>query len=150
MPFRELGGATDSGVSLGVLTVGDWVFTIEPGRNGLAEEVIMPMSAGTRVVAHSHLDIKALDYFYWIEDGEIRFCFIAQEGYLEQVPDELTETMNLIDSAYPPLTDPHEGPMFLLAEHLTGIKLTPRLLEESIYLSGVVPEPQSWEKPWPW
>ncbi|GAA3443316.1 hypothetical protein Pve01_27950 [Planomonospora venezuelensis] len=41
----------------------------------------MPLSAGTRVVAHSLLEIKALDYFFWIEDGELRFCFVAQDGY---------------------------------------------------------------------
>jgi len=33
----------------------------------------------------------------------------------------------------------HVGPAFLLAERLTGIPMTPQLLEESTYLCGVVP-----------
>ncbi|GAA2846722.1 hypothetical protein GCM10010517_03510 [Streptosporangium fragile] len=149
MPFWDLGGAGDSGVSLGVTTIGDWVLTIEPGWHGLAKEVIMPLSAGARVVSHYFLSIKDLDHFYWIEDGELRFCFIAQEGYMEEVPDELVETMERIDSVYPPLADPHKGPMFLLTERLTGITLTPQLLEESTYLGGAVPEPRSWKMLWP-
>ncbi|GAA2881475.1 DUF6461 domain-containing protein [Nonomuraea rubra] len=109
---------------------------------GITTDIVTRLSAGTRLVSHYCLDIKALDYFYWLEDGELRFCFIAQEGYMEPVPAELVETMNEIYARYPPLVDPHRGPMFLLAEHLTGIKLTPRLLEEATYLCGVVPEPE--------
>nr|WP_260407596.1 DUF6461 domain-containing protein [Planomonospora venezuelensis] len=61
----------------------DRTLLVAPGgsRFGIAEEIIMPLSAGTRVVAHSLLEIKALDYFFWIEDGELRFCFVAQDGY---------------------------------------------------------------------
>jgi hypothetical protein len=155
MTFGEMcaapSGPHGSGVFLGITTVGDWAFIVETSsRLGITEEIIMPLSAGTRLVSHRFLDIKALDYFFWIEDGKLRFCFIAQEGYMEEVPDELAETMNLIDSVYPPLTDPHEGPMFLLAERLTGITLTPQLIKESTYLCGVVSEPLSTDIPWPW
>ncbi|MGC5014992.1 DUF6461 domain-containing protein [Streptosporangium sp. DT93] len=147
--FWDMGGTVESGEPLGVTTIGDWVLTIESGGSGIAEEVIMPLSAGTRVVSHYFLSIKDLDHFYWIEDGELRFCFIAQEGYSEEVPDELVETMERIDALYPPLPTPHRGPMFLLAERLTGITLTPHLLEEPTYLGGAVPEPRSWTVPWP-
>ncbi|MEU8207425.1 DUF6461 domain-containing protein [Streptosporangium sp. NPDC049046] len=149
MSFWDLGGAVESGAFLGVTTIGDWVLTVEPGLNGIAEEVIMPLSTGTRVVSHYFLSIKDLDHFYWIEDGELRFCFIAQEGYSQEVPEVLVETMERIDSIYPSFPDPHKGPMFLLAERLTGITLTPQLLEESTYLGGAVPEPRSWKVPWP-
>ncbi|WP_405147658.1 DUF6461 domain-containing protein [Sphaerisporangium sp. NBC_01403] len=37
---------------------------------------------------------------------------------------------------------PHEGPSFLLAERLTGITITPQLLEGSTYLCGGVPKPR--------
>lgn len=57
------------------------------------------------------------------------------------MPDELVETMERIHSSYPPLAV-HEGRVFLLAERLTGITLTPQLLEESTYLCGVVPGPR--------
>ncbi|MFD0890528.1 DUF6461 domain-containing protein [Streptosporangium algeriense] len=36
---------------------------------------------------------------------------------------------------------PGDGPAFLLAERLTGITLTPELLEGATYLCGVIPEP---------
>lgn len=54
------------------------------------------------------------------------------------MPDELAETMERIDSGYPPLIDPCNGPAFFFAERLTGITMTPRLLEKSAYLCGVV------------
>ncbi|GAB2466792.1 hypothetical protein GCM10027187_38770 [Streptosporangium sandarakinum] len=155
MTYDELGDAAFSGSSgpgafIGVTTIGDWAFVIEPDWNGIAEGVIMPLSAGTRLVSHYLMTIKALDYFYWIEDGELRFCFVAQEGYMEEVPDELVETMGRIDSVHSSFSNLHDGPAFLLAERLTGITLTPQLLEESTYLCGVVPEPRSWRMPSPW
>ncbi|MFG3441525.1 DUF6461 domain-containing protein [Nonomuraea sp. NPDC047897] len=151
MTYDQMSDAACSGPGafIGVATIGDWAFVIEPDWNGIAEEVIMPLSAGTRLVSHYLMTIKALDYFYWIEDGELRFCFIAQEGYLGEVPDELVESMERIDSVSSPFFDLHDGPAFILAERLTGITLTPQLLEESTYLCGVVPEPQSWEMPCP-
>ncbi|TMR96612.1 DUF6461 domain-containing protein [Nonomuraea basaltis] len=127
------------GMFFGATAVGDWVFIVGPnGLLGIIEEIITPLSAGTRLVSH-FLNIKGDEYFYWIEDGEIRFCFLSQDGFSEEVPDELVETMERINSGNEP-TDLHDGPAFLLAERLTGITLTPELLEESIYLSGAVPE----------
>ncbi|MEU1729395.1 DUF6461 domain-containing protein [Nonomuraea sp. NPDC005692] len=129
--------------------IGDWTLLVDPGGSlGMAEEVIMPLSAGTRLVSHFFLSIKAIDYFFWIENSELRFCFIAQEGYAPDVPDELADTMAVVDSVYPD-ADPHEGPMFILAEELTGITMTPQLLEESTYLCGAVPSPHSEELPSP-
>ncbi|WP_235030200.1 DUF6461 domain-containing protein [Nonomuraea solani] len=128
------------GMLFGATAVGDWVFMVEPnGLLGITEETIMPLSAGTRLVSH-FLNIEGDDYFYWAEDGEIRFAFLSQEGYSPQTPGELVETMRRITSDHGH-TYPHNGPAFLLAEQLTGIRLTPQLLEESIYLSGAVPEP---------
>lgn len=144
--------------TFGAVAVGDWVLLVEAnGGLGVTEEIIMPLSAGTRLVSHFYLDVDGMDYFYWIDDGKIRFEFAHQEGYShwiedgkirfmfrphesysEEMPDELAETMERIDSVYPPLTDPREGPTFLLAERLTGITMTPQLLEESTYLCGFV------------
>ncbi|WP_182900553.1 DUF6461 domain-containing protein [Microbispora sp. H10830] len=145
--------------TFGAVAVGDWVLLVEAnGGLGVTEEIIMPLSAGTRLVSHFYLDVDGMDYFYWIDDGKIRFEFAYQEGYShwiedgkiqfmfrhhesysEEMPDELAETMERIDSVYPPLTDPREGPAFLMAERLTGITLTPQLLEEPTYLCAVVP-----------
>ncbi|GAA2379340.1 hypothetical protein GCM10010404_39650 [Nonomuraea africana] len=111
-----------------------------------------------RLVSHFYLDVDGMDYFHWIDDGKIRFEFLHQEGYShwikdgkiqlefphhesysEEMPDELAETLERIDSPVYPNADPHEGPAFLLAERLTGITMTPQLLEESTYLCGGVP-----------
>ncbi|MEU4703194.1 DUF6461 domain-containing protein [Nonomuraea dietziae] len=145
--------------TFGAVAVGDWVLLVEAYSGlGVTEEIIMPLSAGTRLVSHFYLDVDGMDYFYWIDDGKIRFEFAYQEGYShwiedgklrfmfrhhesysEEMPDELAETLERIDSPVYATADPHEGPAFLLAERLTGITMTPRLLEESTYLCGVVP-----------
>ncbi|GAA2308052.1 hypothetical protein GCM10010149_67620 [Nonomuraea roseoviolacea subsp. roseoviolacea] len=145
--------------TFGAVAVADWVLLVEAyGGLGVTEEIIMPLSAGTRLVSHFYLDADGMDYFYWIDDGKIRFEFAYQEGYShwikdgkirfmfrhhesysEEMPDELAEILERIDSPVYPVADLHEGPAFLLAERLTGITMTPRLLEESTYLCGVVP-----------
>ncbi|MFB4268509.1 DUF6461 domain-containing protein [Nonomuraea sp. GTA35] len=126
---------------LGATTIGDWVFIVEHnGGLGADEAIITSLSAGTRLVSHFR-DVEGVECFYWSDDGKIRFCFIADEGYSEEVPDEVVETMQRIDADYRHLY-PSDGPAFLLAEHLTGITLTPGLLEGSTYLCGVIPEPR--------
>ncbi|MFC7647430.1 DUF6461 domain-containing protein [Streptosporangium lutulentum] len=142
----------------GVTAVGDWVLIVEVlGGLGVTEEIIVPLSAGTRLVSQYYLDIKDMDYFHWLEDGKTRFDYLNQDGYShwikngkiqrefphqdgysEEMPDELAETMKRIDSVYPPHTYPNEGLAFLLTERLTGITMTPQLLEESTYLCGSV------------
>ncbi|TDD53280.1 hypothetical protein E1286_07600 [Nonomuraea terrae] len=147
------------GQTFGAVAVGEWVLLVEAyGGLGVTEEIIMPLSAGTRLVSHFYLDVDGMDYFHWIDDGKIRFEFVHQEGYShwikdgkirrefphhesysEEMPDELAEVMERIDSPVYPIADPHEGPAFLLAECLTGITMTPQLLEKSTYLGGGVP-----------
>ncbi|GAA1009728.1 hypothetical protein Aple_022140 [Acrocarpospora pleiomorpha] len=140
--------------TFGAVAVGDWVLLVEAhGGLGVTEEIIMPLSAGTRLVSHFYLEVDGMDYFHWIDDAKIRFEFLHQEGYShwikdgkiqfmfrhhenysEEMPDELAETLERIDSPVYPIADPHEGPAFLLAERVTGITMTPQLLEESTYL----------------
>ncbi|MFC4010562.1 DUF6461 domain-containing protein [Nonomuraea purpurea] len=147
------------GQTFGAVAVGDWVLLVEPnGGLGVTEEIMVPLSAGTRLVSQFYLEVKGMDYFHWLDDGKIRFEYLYQEGYShwiedgkirrkfphqegysEEMPDELAETMGRIDSVYPPLADLYEGPAFLLAERLTEITMTPELLEESTYLGGGVP-----------
>ncbi|MEV4100304.1 hypothetical protein AB0J42_08570 [Nonomuraea sp. NPDC049649] len=52
------------------------------------------------------------------------------------MPDELAEIMKRIDSPVYPIPAPHEGPAFLFAGRLTGIAMTPRLLEEATYVGA--------------
>jgi transcriptional regulator with XRE-family HTH domain len=147
------------GQTFGAVSVGDWVLLVEAyGGLGVTEEIIVPLSAGTRLVSHFYLDVDGMDYFHWIDDGKIRFEYLHQEGYShwikdgklrfefphhesysEEMPDELAEIMERISHPVYPIADPHEGPAFLMAESLTGITMTPQLLEESTYLGGGVP-----------
>ncbi|GAA4928555.1 hypothetical protein HD597_004436 [Nonomuraea thailandensis] len=123
----------------GVTAIGDWAFVVEPnGGLGADERIITSLSAGTRLVSHFR-DVEGVEFFYWSEDGEIRFWFLADEGYAEEVPDEIAPAMRRFGAGYRDLC-PSDGPAFLLAEHLTGITLTPELLEGSTYLCGVIPE----------
>ncbi|GAA1022870.1 hypothetical protein Aple_086430 [Acrocarpospora pleiomorpha] len=128
-----------------VTTIGDWSFVVQYNSwLGANDQFIRPLSAGTRLVSLYRLDIKALEDFRWVEDGEIRFGFWAQEGYSEEVPDELVETMKQIDHDYgEDKYELYQGPGLVLIERLTGIKLTPQILEGSAYLSGVISEPRT-------
>ncbi|MFI7610303.1 DUF6461 domain-containing protein [Nonomuraea terrae] len=135
-----LGELTEAGFGNGMVgagAVGDWVLMVEAnGLAGITEEIIVPLSAGTRLVSQFFLEVKMLDWFYWVEDGTIRYES-NNEGYSERLPDELVETMARVGPTCSSLGDLH----FVLAERLTGIRLTRQLLEESTYLCGVVPGP---------
>ncbi|MEV6864868.1 DUF6461 domain-containing protein [Streptosporangium subroseum] len=124
-----------------VAAVGDWAFVTQHNSwLGADDKFIVPLSVGTRLVSLYRLDIKGLEDFRWVEDGEIRFGFWAQEGYSEEVPDELVETMKRIDHDYGEDHELYRGPGLVLIERLTGIKLTPQILEGP-YLSGVISKP---------
>lgn len=130
-----------SGEPLGVTSIGDWTFVFDPDWLGTREDVIAKLSEGTRLVSQAALAIKGLDYFYWCENGEIRFCSGVDDEYATETPDELVDTMAEIDRLYPSFFPFYEGPAFLLVEHLTGIRVTEQLLKGSMFMWGVVPEP---------
>ncbi|MBB2912592.1 hypothetical protein FHS43_003875 [Streptosporangium becharense] len=130
-----------SGEPLGVTSIGDWTFVFDPDWLGTCEDVITELSEGTRLVSQAALAIKGLDYFYWCEDGEIRFTWGVDDEHLRETPDELVDTMAEIDRLYPWFHQLYEGPAFLLVERLTGIKVTEQLLKGSTFMWGVVPGP---------
>ncbi|ACZ86579.1 DUF6461 domain-containing protein [Streptosporangium roseum] len=130
-----------SGEPLGVTSIGDWTFVFDPDWLGTCEDVITELSQGTRLVSQAALAIKGMDYFYWCENGEIRFCFGVDAEHPTETPDELVDTMTEIDRLYPSFPPLYEGPAFLLVEHLTGIRVTEHLLKGSTFMWGVVPEP---------
>ncbi|WP_373292640.1 DUF6461 domain-containing protein [Microbispora bryophytorum] len=98
---------------------------------GSAANTPRTVSEGTRLVSQAALAIKDTDYFYWCEDGEIRFAWGGDDGYLTEIPDELVDTMAEIDRLYPSGPRLYRGPAFLLVEHLTGIRATEQLLKGS-------------------
>lgn len=131
-------------------TGANWVLGLEVnGFLGVTPAAIVPLSAGTTVVSH-HLDVEAADDFYWVEDRDIRLYFQPgspawREG---STPDAMTDAMRQAgfdlreDAQYDAGDDVSTAAAFALAEHLTGVRLTPELLNESVYLCGVAPVPQ--------
>jgi hypothetical protein len=126
-----------------------WALGLEVnGFLGVTPAAIVPLSAGSTVVSH-HLDVEAADDFYWVEDGDIRLYFQPgspawREG---STPDALTDEMRLAgfdlreDADYEADHDVSTAAAFALAEQLSGVRLTPALLNESVYLCGVAPVP---------
>jgi hypothetical protein len=141
----------DSGLLIGVATVrgdgGGWSLGVEfNGYLGVTEEVIVRLSAGTRAVSYYRHN-EAVDRFCWAEDRQIRLAFspfdpLDRNG---STPDALLDTMRAVgfdlseegeDEHYPEAT-------LALAERLTGVRITPELLEEASFACGIVPVPPS-------
>ncbi|HEY1920224.1 MAG TPA: DUF6461 domain-containing protein [Streptosporangiaceae bacterium] len=134
---------------IGVTTVpgddGGWALGMEfNGYLGVTEELIVPLSAGTKLVAHSR-NIEALSHFYWIEDRDIRLSFEPlfasdREG---STPDALTDVMQRVgfDVGEDGTNEHPTEASFALAEHLTSVRITPDLLERATYTCGIVAAP---------
>jgi hypothetical protein len=125
---------------------GDWALGVEiNGFLGVTPEVIVPVSAGTRVVSHFQ-NIEAVDRFYWVDDGDIRLSFEPLfASYREgSTPDALLDMMRDVGFELSEDDDtavPHAAAL-ALAERLTGVRVTAELLEEATYACGIVPVPQ--------
>ena len=124
-------------------TVGDgWVLLVEAnGFLGNLPEQQRALSEGTRFVSHFS-NIGTGERFHWIEDGRLRLRFeFPWEGEGSDaeaaaavmraagfVPDEDDERSNRL----------RREAAFALAERLTGVRLTPELLETAEYTGGLV------------
>jgi hypothetical protein len=121
-----------------------WALAVEPGgRLGVTEEAIVPLSAGTRLVSHSS-GAGGPDRFCWLEDGEVRAWFEPPAPGRREggAAGTLREAMR---SAGFDVEGDGSGfsvaAAFALAEHLTGVRVTPELLRESSFLCGLAPRP---------
>ncbi|MFB9474208.1 DUF6461 domain-containing protein [Nonomuraea salmonea] len=134
---------TWDGHLFGAASIGGWVLMVEVnGHLGVNRKAIVPLSAGTRLVSHSR-NVNAVGHFRWVEDGEIRLSFdpLFPSFRHGSAPDELVEMMRRVGFGLGDDIDrgTHDQAAFALAEHLTGVELTPQLLEESTYLCGLAP-----------
>lgn len=140
---------------IGVTTVrgtdAEWALGLEEnGFLGVTPEAIVPLSAGTTVVSH-HRNVGTGDDFYWVEDGDIRLYFQPESPAWREgsTPDAVAEQMRQAgfdlreDAEYNEEPYVRTGAAFALAEQLTGVRLTPELLDESLYLCGIAPVPQA-------
>jgi Family of unknown function (DUF6461) len=139
----------EKGMLIGVTTVpgdgGDWALAVEAnGYLGVTEEIIVPLSAGTRVISHYYSN--GVDRFYWVEDRDIRLHFNPSEAAYRDgsTPDAAVDLMREAGFDLSPEGDNTEDAAeasLALAERLTGVRLTPELLEQAIYTCGIAPVP---------
>ncbi|WP_051300646.1 DUF6461 domain-containing protein [Actinomadura rifamycini] len=124
----------------------EWVLGLERhGGLGVTDRLAAPLSRGTRLVSHFR-NVNAVDRFHWYEDGEPRTRFepifaTRREG---STPDELVEVMTEVGFDLPSGDEPdssvHTAATFALAERLTGVRLTPDLLDKATFTAGLVPQ----------
>ncbi|WP_326640331.1 DUF6461 domain-containing protein [Nonomuraea fuscirosea] len=130
----------DSGYGhfFGVVAVDDWAFIVEPnGFMGVCPDIAGRLSAGTLLVSH-FLNVNGVEDFLCMEDGRERMALESSSPDADssiRSAEEFDEIARLVgfDLA-------HSSESFLaMAEYLTGVKVTPELLEQSLYLCGVAP-----------
>ncbi|MFS0697968.1 DUF6461 domain-containing protein [Streptomyces nitrosporeus] len=124
-------------------TVGTWTLLIEPnGYLGVTEDRVLPASAGTSWVSH-FVNVNAVGTFLWAEDQVLRLCFdpMFPEGRWGTAPDELLDVMQRIGFHFEeesPETDLSSPAAFALTEHLTGVAITPKLLQDTTFACATI------------
>ncbi|MFJ5834971.1 DUF6461 domain-containing protein [Streptomyces sp. NPDC093089] len=124
-------------------TVGSWTLLIEPnGYYRVTEERALPTSAGASWVSH-FVNINGVGTFLWAEDQVLRLCFdpMFPEDRWGTAPDELLDVMQRIGFHFDdddPETDLSSPAAFALAEHLTGIAITPALLQDTTFTCATI------------
>ncbi|GAQ69761.1 DUF6461 domain-containing protein [Streptomyces turgidiscabies] len=128
---------------IAMTTVGDWTLLIEPiGYLGVTEERALPASAGTRWVSH-FVNINGVDSFLWADDTVKRLTFEPEipDHRWGTTPDDLLDAMRHCGFQFgDEISDTADflgvEASFALAEHLTGVRVTPELLRETTFVCG--------------
>jgi Family of unknown function (DUF6461) len=126
---------------IAMTAIGPWTLMIEPnGYLGVTEEKVLPASAGTSWISH-FTNVNAVDLFLWAEDTVMRLGFepMFPDERWGTTPDERLDLMHRIGFHFgedSPETDLSSLAAFALAEHLTGVTLTPELLQETTFTCG--------------
>jgi hypothetical protein len=119
----------------------DWVLALEiNGGIELQTDAMRHATRGTRGVSHFRSP-NALSLFSWWEDGELRTRF---EGPLHRegsTPDELVGLMHQVGFDFETGSGGLEE-YIALAEELTGVRVTPEMLDSGRYSTGLVEIPQ--------
>ncbi|MEU7075800.1 DUF6461 domain-containing protein [Streptomyces narbonensis] len=124
-------------------TVGEWTLLIEPnGYLGVTEEQALPASAGTSWISHFS-NINALGTFLWAEDQVLRLCFdpTLPDQRWGTTPDALLDGMRRTGfhlGEEDPEPDLSPQAAFALAEHVTGVAITPALLQDTTFTCATV------------
>ncbi|WP_308401082.1 DUF6461 domain-containing protein [Streptomyces sp. AC512_CC834] len=145
---NNLGFTSERAQLVGVTPVGDWTLMVEyNGLAGVEPEVMLPATRGRTAVSHM-ANVAPGEPFYWYENGSVRLSYY-EDAYLREgdCPDELLGVMREV--GFGPLEDPDEDEVpasnalanFALAHHVTGVRLTRRLLQTAEFTCGVVTLP---------
>lgn len=141
--FELLDHSDNTRQFIAMTTVGDWTLLIEPiGYLGVTEERALPASAGTRWVSH-YVNINGHDAFLWAEDTVKRLTFepTVPDYRSGTTPDELLDAMHhsgfqFWDEVSDTADSVAVEAAFALAEHLTGVRVTPELLRDTAFVCG--------------
>jgi Family of unknown function (DUF6461) len=124
---------------------GTWTLAVEPGGAlGTTASAVRPMSWGTRLVSHSR-DAAAVDQFLWLENESTRLAFQPLFPWRRSGSDAHEHVALMREAGF--AVDPDDeyrqgmqaGAAFALAEHLTGVRVTIDLLDDTVYECAVVP-----------
>ncbi|MFF2951505.1 DUF6461 domain-containing protein [Kitasatospora sp. NPDC057965] len=123
--------------------IGSWTLMIEPnGYLGVSEERALPASAGTTWISH-FCNINGVDSFLWAEDAAMRLVFepMFPDYRWGSTPDDQLETMRRVGfhfSTEEPEIDQSVAAAFALTNVMTGVRLTPEILETATFACGAV------------
>ncbi|MFG3498472.1 DUF6461 domain-containing protein [Streptomyces sp. NPDC047928] len=130
---------------IGVGAVGNWALMVEPnGYLGSLHEVAAPLSRGTEVVAHFR-NVNAVDHFGRYVDGELLLHFEPLFPYARDGADPDGSLALMREVGFDLRKEDEAGigrtteAAFALAERLTGVRLTPSLLDGTEFLRGTAP-----------
>lgn len=126
--------------------LGSWTVMIEAnGYLGVSEERVLPASSGTTWISH-FCNVDALDSFLWVEDTTTRLVFepMFPDARWGSHPDDQLGAMHRVGFHFGTEERDIEQPVaaaFALADVITGVHLTPELLETASFTCGTVRRP---------
>ncbi|CAL9368899.1 hypothetical protein SUDANB37_00844 [Streptomyces sp. enrichment culture] len=129
---------------VGVCAVDGWTLVVEPnGYLGSLDEAAGPLSRGTELVTHFR-NVNAVDHFSRYVDGELRVHFEPLFPYARDGADPDGAVALMREVGFDLRED--DGDLqatteaaFALAERITGVRLTPGLLDGAEFRTGSVP-----------
>ncbi|OEJ96995.1 DUF6461 domain-containing protein [Streptomyces thermolilacinus] len=139
--WKESGGERHF---LGVCEVDGWTLVVEPnGYLGSLDEAAVPLSRDTELVTHFR-NVNAVDHFSRYVDGELRLHFEPLFPYARDGADPDGAVALMREVGFDLRED--DGDLeatteaaFALAERMTGVRLTPELLDGAEFRTGSVP-----------
>ena len=141
----DLWGPSITRTYFGMTTLGPWTLMIEPnGWHGVNEKKALPASAGTRWISHyDNANANNDGSFLWAEDTELQLHFELRDADCRSGTraDDLLDVIRRLGFTFPEEPTETDDDLavpaaFALAEHLTGIRVTPALLQDATYTCG--------------